>query len=404
MSRSSVALDNLRAFVILIVLGFHSVLAYLDFLPPGGYRFDEPPYKWQSFAIVDPNRFIGFDLFCAYQDVFLMSQMFFLSGVFVAPSLARKGGGGFLIDRFARLGLPFLLAVAVLMPLTLYPVYRVTADDASLAAYWRHYLALPLWPSGPQWFLWQLLTLNIVAAALYRVWPAIFGGLGVIANALGGAPAKFYAVLAGASALVYLPLALAFNPWDWFQIGPFGFQQARPLHYAVYFFAGAAIGAGGLERGLLASEGRLAKGWRTWLAAALALFGVWIAFTAQTMDEGAPAPLWLRVAAGLSFSAACAAACFSMLSLFVRFATARHPLAESLSDNAYGMYIVHYVFVVWLQYALRGAPLHAIGKAAIVFGATLVLSYAATAGIRCLPMGARVIGERRAPVKASPGV
>ena len=42
-SGASLALSNLRAVVILLVLAVHSVLAYLDFLPPSPYRFDEPP-------------------------------------------------------------------------------------------------------------------------------------------------------------------------------------------------------------------------------------------------------------------------------------------------------------------------------------------------------------------------
>jgi hypothetical protein len=41
------------------------------------------------------------------------------------------------------------------------------------------------------------------------------------------------------------------------------------------------------------------------------------------------------------------------------------------------MYLLHYVFIVWLQYALLPIGLFAIGKAAIVFGGTLVLSWAA---------------------------
>ena len=44
MSRSSIALVNLRAFVILIVLAFHSVLPYLASLPPNPYPFDAAPY------------------------------------------------------------------------------------------------------------------------------------------------------------------------------------------------------------------------------------------------------------------------------------------------------------------------------------------------------------------------
>ena len=83
MSRSSIALSNLRAVVIVIVLAFHSVLAYLASLPAAAYRFDDAPYRWQAIPIVDSQRWFGFDLFCAWQDVSLMSLMFLLSGLFV---------------------------------------------------------------------------------------------------------------------------------------------------------------------------------------------------------------------------------------------------------------------------------------------------------------------------------
>src|SRR5215472_3074331 len=81
LSRASLALDNLRGFVILLVLSFHSVLAYLNFLPSSPFPFDAPPYLWRAFPIVDTARWFGFDLFCAWQDVFLMTLFFFLSGL-----------------------------------------------------------------------------------------------------------------------------------------------------------------------------------------------------------------------------------------------------------------------------------------------------------------------------------
>ena len=68
MSRTSLALSNLRAFVILIVLAFHSMLAYLNSLPAGPQPFDSPPYDWQTYAIIDRDRWFGFDLFCAWHD------------------------------------------------------------------------------------------------------------------------------------------------------------------------------------------------------------------------------------------------------------------------------------------------------------------------------------------------
>ena len=169
-SPTSVALDNLRAVVIVIVLVFHSVLAYVAWAPAAA-GFDSPPYDWRSFPIVDDRRFFGFDLFCAWQDVYLMSLMFLLSGLFVWPSLVRKKDWAFLRDRVLRLGLPFGFGIAVLMPLAIYPVYRVNAADPSLAAYWQALLALPFWPNGPLWFIWQLLALNLIAAALHWMAP-----------------------------------------------------------------------------------------------------------------------------------------------------------------------------------------------------------------------------------------
>jgi len=76
MSRASLALVNLRAVVILIVLAFHSVLPCLAFLPPTPYPFDRAPYLWLAVPIIDSQRWFGFDLFCAWQDVGLGTDLF----------------------------------------------------------------------------------------------------------------------------------------------------------------------------------------------------------------------------------------------------------------------------------------------------------------------------------------
>src|SRR6476660_3885497 len=123
MSRSSLALYNLRGFVILIVVAFHSSLAYLGSQPASAPPFDSPPYAWKAIPIVDSQRWFGFDLFCASQYVYLMRLMFFLSGMFVWSSLRRKGAKAFLSNRFLRLGVPFVIGVFLLMPVAHYPVY-----------------------------------------------------------------------------------------------------------------------------------------------------------------------------------------------------------------------------------------------------------------------------------------
>jgi peptidoglycan/LPS O-acetylase OafA/YrhL len=402
-ARSSLAIDNLRAVVILAVLAFHSVLAYLNFLPDHPFAFDSPPFLWRAFPIVDSQRWVGFDLFCAWLDVFLMSFFFLLSGLFTWPSLTRRGVRSFLYDRVLRLGLPFAVVVLILVPVAHYPTYLQSAADPNFAGFWRHWLALPFWPSGPMWFLWLLLVGDVAAAGLFRLMAGRHDAVVRLSSFARRHPAKFLGGFVLAGMLAYIPLALAFGTAAWLSGGPFSFQLSRPLHYALYFFGGVAIGACGIERGLIAPDGPLAQRWARWLIAALVLFGLWLGLTAVVVaDPGAASPGLLALDA-LSFALACFASCFFVLALAIRFARVRLAVLDSLKANAYGMYLVHYGFVVWLQYALLATGLPAILKAAIVFGGTVLASWSATVALRRLPPIARIIGaERRAPAALLP--
>jgi glucans biosynthesis protein C len=392
---TSLVIDNLRAVVILAVLAFHSVLAYLNFLPPHPYAFEVPPFLWRAFPIVDGQRWFGFDLFCAWLDVFLMSFFFLLSGLFTWPSLARRGARRFLYDRVLRLGLPFAAVVLFLVPLAHYPTYLQSATDPSFAGFWSHWLALPFWPSGPMWFLWLLLVGDAAAAGLFQLMAGRRDAVSRISAYARAHPARFLAGFVAAGAVAYIPLAVVFGSSAWFQLGPFAFQLSRPLHYALYFFAGVVIGACGIERSLVAPDGPLARRWARWLIAALLLFLLWICLTAVVVaDPGAGSPSFLALDA-LSFALACFSSCFFVLASAMRFARVRSPVLDSLKANAYGMYLVHYGFVVWLQYALLTAELPAVVKAATVFGGAVLLSWSASASLRRLPAVARIIGAER---------
>lgn len=379
MNRSSLALVNLRAVVILIVVAFHSVLPYLAFLPPTPYLFDSAPYRWLAFPIVDSQRWFGFDLFCAWQDVGLMSLMFFLSGLFIPSSLASKGGWKFLSDRLLRIGLPMVLAIVFLAPLAYYAAFRTTASDPGVEAYWQAWLALPFWPCGPQWFLAQLLAFNIFAAAMHRLVPDWDRRLVTLVAFTGGNPVRFVVALGTISALTYVPLMLVYSPFAWTNVGPVAFQPSRLLHYFVYFLAGVAVGGHGLDRGLLDCDGKLARHWMAWLAAAMAGFVLWAAPTSAILSDWNGAPLAAKLAAGVGFTVACATSCLASLAISLRFAHFRSLALNSLSDNAYRIYLIHYVFAVWLQYALLGTSLIAIGKAAVVFSGTLIMSWSIAA-------------------------
>jgi len=401
----TLALNNLRTFAIVIVLAVHSFVAYLGSSPASPFRFDDPPFRWRSIPIIDSDRWFGFDIFCAHQDTYLIALLFFLSGLFVWPSLARKGARIFLFDRVVRIGLPFALTVGLLMPVAHYPVYRVTAVDPGLAAYWQHWLALPFWPSGPPWFLWVLLVFDLGVAALYRFARRSGDALGHVVGKLSARPTAFVMVLVATSALAYVPLALVFTPWTWFHVGPFAFQLCRPLLYAVYFLAGLGVGAYGIERGLLASRGWLARHWTVAGGAAMATFALWLGFAGIAMSGDGPPSLQVRLLEASSFVLCCAAGCIFMLAIFVRFANRHVRVFDALSDNAYGMYLVHYLFSVWLQFVLLGLAVLAVIKATIVFSGTLVLSWGLVAAIRQASNAIGIIGpaRRSAPAQTNRG-
>jgi hypothetical protein len=99
MSTPVLVLNNLRIVVVVIVVAVHAVMACLGSSPASSFKFDDPPYRWRSMPIVDPGRWFGFDFSCGFQDIYLISLLFFLSGLFVWPSLARSGSRIFLRER-----------------------------------------------------------------------------------------------------------------------------------------------------------------------------------------------------------------------------------------------------------------------------------------------------------------
>jgi hypothetical protein len=182
-----------------------------------------------------------------------------------------------------------------------------------------------------------------------------------------------------------------FGPLPWGQFGPFSFQLCRPVHYAVCFFTGIVIGASGVEREFSGAHGWLARHWRSATVAGIACFGLWLAASVVPMTNPS-APLALKAADAAAYVLACFASCWCALALAARFAGSRGTVWNSLRDNAYGIYLVHYLFAVWLQFALLGTDVTALAKFPLVFGAMLALSWGTAAILRRVPGFALVIG------------
>ena len=384
------ALGYLRGFLVVLVVAHHAALAYHPFAPPVPASLIAQPRWWGAFPVVDAHKWSGAGLLVGFNDMFFMSLMFFLSGLFVWHGLTHKGPAKFLRDRLLRLGLPFLASVAILAPLAYLPAYLQIPGNNGLAGFAYQWLSLGNLPAGPAWFLWVLLAFDCVAALFFLLNSAWGKQLGAVTSGADLRPVRTFAALIAFSAAAYVPLAHKFTSLAWTSFGPFTFQTSRIAHYFVYFLLGVGVGAWGLDRGLLAPKGKLARRWPLWIAASLVCFVAETAVTLAAMASWGKAPALVTVMdAGFVFC--CAASSFAFLAIFLRFAQPRSGVWDGLAANSFGIYLFHYVVVSWMQYALLAASLPGFVKWLIVFPGALMLSWAAAETVRRIPAVRRVL-------------
>jgi hypothetical protein len=392
-SRASrnLALGYLRTFAVILVLAHHSALAYIPGISKTSSLLAQPRW-WTAFPILDSQRWIGFAIFSGFNDAFFMSLLFFLSGLFVWSSLERKGTRIFMRDRMIRLAIPFIFAALIVAPLAYYPAYAIRNPDPSAVGFMRQWFALGEWPAGPAWFIWVLLMFDCVAAAVFVMAPGFGERLGKLSSDADRHPARFFLLLVVVSAVVYVPMVILVGPDHWVAIGPLHFQTSRIFHYAVYFIMGVGVGVNGIQHGLLAPDGMLARHWLRWVIPMPLAFILLSAFigSAPALSRSTTYII-LDLIGGPLYALSCASSCFGLLALFLRFARRRTPIRDSLSENEYGMYLVHYAFVSWLGYAMLPSALPAVGKFAVVFIGTLLLSWGTSAALRRIPAVARAV-------------
>jgi peptidoglycan/LPS O-acetylase OafA/YrhL len=377
------ALDRARTFITMLVLVHHSVIAYTHF------------------GHTDKQSFLGFDCVVVFNDSFFMSAMFFLSGLFVWPSLQRKGIAWFLRDRWWRLGLPFIVCALLVMPFAYWAVELELHDpNTTFAAFWWRTVTDGPWNTGPAWFVWVLLALDVIAALVYYALSGWVEAIGKLSLESFGRPGLFFWALLISTTVVYVPMVMYFTASHWLVLGPFAIQSSRILLYLFYFLAGCGIGAASFDRGLLAPDGELARRWPVWLSATILTYGCILALIYikhSVLPDPNNLPLWWDLAYALAFVSYSASQTFNILALFLRFDNEGSSIFDPLRDSAYGIYLLHYVAVLWLQYWLFGMTfgpvdqLTAIIKAVIVFALTLLASWAATVALRKIPGATHVL-------------
>jgi surface polysaccharide O-acyltransferase-like enzyme len=376
------ALDRARTLITLLVVLHHAVINY------------------SYFGHGDRMRWLGFDLVVLFNDSFFMACMFFISGWFVSGGLTRWGPAVYLRRRAWRLGVPFLVSIFLVIPIAYYPSFvryhTAETTDFNFFHFWWHTITIGPWPSGAAWFLWVLLALDAIAALLWAAAHRAIGALGQFIDTLRDRSMTAFAAFLAFTIVIYLPMRLIFGDSAWLVPGhyPLPIQTSRILLYAGYFLAGVGVGEAGLNAGLLAENGALARRWMVWLAFAVASYGVMLLLVYahhNWISNFESPPLWWHMAYGLAFATFSAAMTFTVPAVFLRFDRSSFWLLDAMQPQAYGIYLLHFIPLIWLQYVVYDPAFPAFVKFAIVFAGTLSISWALTVLLRKMPVAARMI-------------
>ena len=305
--------------MIILVISMHAADTYS---PLGNWYFVERPP-------ITHLTLVTFAAWQMYLQSFFMGLLFFVAGVFVPPSIDRKGPRTFLRDRAFRLGLPVLLYMFVIGPVTEYYISHSWTAPYSFAHEWVHHIVdlEVLQENGPLWFLLALLIFSAVYAARYsrprdgaiRRPPPGNGALAIFALAMAAGRFVIRGVLPDYSLLNM-------------HLGDFS-------QYILLFGAGIVAARNGwlntfpYERGI------------RWLMVVLPIgFVAWLAI----MRGGAIHDGWNWRSAAFSVweSVTCVAISAGLLVLYRERADGQNAVTNFLSRNAFSVYVFHPPFVI----------------------------------------------------------
>ncbi len=216
-------LDNLRTFLILLVVILHAGLVYESVLE-------------NTWIVVDPVKNNSIGLIRMYLDLFVMFSIFFISGYFVRFSAKSKTSWEFVKSKFKRILLPWLIAVFTLIPAYKFIfLYSRGLPQENILSYFHFFIRmgsdLSYFSNNPTqswlWFLPILFIFQLLYLALSKT-----SLLSLKINLSKGVVVTFVI------GLIYSMVISVLNLRGWYLSSVIDFQVERLLIYFMSFLLG----------------------------------------------------------------------------------------------------------------------------------------------------------------------
>jgi surface polysaccharide O-acyltransferase-like enzyme len=368
-------LDNLRTIIIFFVILYHAGGVY------------ECAGTWAFFWLVDdPATFCPAGFVNIVVDIFVMPTMFFISGYLVPLSLSSKSKWEFLKTRFRRLMIPWIVAV-----LTLIPLYKVIFlySRGLPQEHWTtyfHFTGGSIYISmNWLWFLPILFLFNVVYVLLSEA------NIRLPNISMNGAIAGTFLVSLASSFII--GGLVEFRSWTTTPL--IDFENERLLMYFMVFLLGS----------LWYRQQAFAEKPQRKTLYIVANSVAWIPVTVHIFARLAPfldpvgfsvTPLY-RLIWWLSFDVSLLTLMYVLIQSFWRYVDKPGRLWSELSQNSYGVYIIHVIVLGGLALLLLNLALPPSLKYVILVVSTIVVSNLIVSLYRRAVTGFRMTSQRNVP-------
>jgi len=370
-------LDHLRAALIILVVLHHVALVYGA---GAAFYYVEPP-------LTDPLAYLVLLIFILSNQAWFMGALFLIAGYFTPGSYDRKGASAFLKSRLVRLGIPLLIWIFILSPLSsigfwyIPPEFTGITDPLTWAAY-PYLIGL-----GVAWFLALLLIFNFG----YAVWrqpsknepvavetspPPSYLGIGL-----------FILLLAVLSYLVRMVIPLGKEVLD------FPTLAYLPQYLGLFIVGTIAYRRDWMRTlpGSMGVVGFLAALLATILLFPLALSGKPFSFELAEPAQWLGGGSWESAVYALWDSVFAVGICLAAITFFRRFFNSNSRFGRFLAQQSYAVYLIHVPIIVFTAIVLKELDLAALPKFVTVSLIVVPVCFVVAWLIRKIPGVSRII-------------
>jgi glucan biosynthesis protein C len=357
-------IDRIRVLLTILVIAVHAGITYGS---EGGWYYQQPT---DSLMVVVPLTLIS-----AVSQSFFMSLFFFVSGYFIPGSYEKKGLWRFTAGRLIRLGIPCLLFMFGVGPLTIY-----LADTRLEGLGFRYWDSIHI---GPLWFARALLIFTAGFVA-YRL---ILRKKQTVPTATGRLHSGFFFGIFGTMAILTF-----LARWVWpMGEGIWGMQLGSFPQYIMSF----SLGIAAQNRGWLNRINRVPLKRLGLITLAGILLLPVVLFLGADPENGFEFFMgqfhWQAVFYAVWESGMCVVLCLLILGFFGMKQKPHSPLSAAMASSAFTVYIVHSAILIAITVLMLNLDINPLLKFVILLATGTIVSFFLAEGIRRVPVLRKIL-------------